>query len=724
MQFKVLALSLAVSACFASAAHAVDTFYYEGKGGPIEKNENVTADKADQERVLGGWYISEDTTDEMKAPLNSQVSVTGGAWNYISGGSYVKTSGNFELNSSHVVIDGKNTDAYYVVGGMAASNPQGVNFSGKSTHLTIKNGHFGSKELKTNVLEQMIVSGDSIKSGQNGRTGSATLEEANLVIENGTFDAVVIGGSVAYGYYETATSHTVNVNKVNMTITGGTFNEPIVVGGMAGGHNTKSTVGVANVSISGADDNLTLNHNIYTGSLRTDGNNQSASVGKVNLNIEHATIKGLFDTDVKAHLQDSNYAKPGNHWVYDTIETESAATTETHATLTNVKADNVQISNGSLTLGVVDNGLMSINTLSLEDNVKVRAIADGITNDAVKGDINSFLKNNIHIGNNALESVDITLKEGESVGEVTGNIVGGKLDPNTVVEKVNQKSLDVTNLVGMLPRFTTRIEMNDLRKRMGDLRTTNGTYGAWARYDGGKLNGQGLSNDFNKIQVGLDTTALSNDVYLGLAFSYTQGDVDGTASTADTDTYSLAGYGVWLGENGQFIDVIARVAKIKTDFTTSAYNADLDQKALSLSSEFGWRFDINDSFYVEPSVEATYTYINDESFKGTRSVFDIDSHKSLMGRVGTAFGWKLPDNRGDVYLRGGLVREFKGDSKLTVDNGFRTVNVDGKDTWFEYAVGGNYRLTDNTYVWADVERTDGGDIEVDWRATVGARYVF
>ena len=719
MQFKVLALSLAVSACFASVAQAAT--YYEGKGSPIEKNENVTDDK---ERILGGWYISKDATDEMKAPLNSQVSVTGGAWNYIYGGSYVKTSGDFKLNSSHVVIDGKNTNAYHVVGGMAASDPQKVNFSGKSTHLTIKNGHFGSEKLTTNVLEQMIVTGDLIKSGGNGNKGSATLEEANLIIENGTFDAVVIGGSVAYGYYETPDSHTVKVDKVNMTITGGMFNAPIVVGGMAGGHNTKSTVDVANVNISGADGNLTLNHNIYTGSLRTDGNKQSASVGKVNLNIEHATIKGLFDTDVKAHLQNNNWQQNGNHWEYDTIETEGATTTETHATLTNVKADNIQISKGSLTLGVVDNGLMSINTLSLEDNVKVRAIADGVTNDAVKGDINSFLKNNIKIGNNALKSVEITLKEGESVGEVTGDMVDGKLDPNTVVEKVNQKSLDVTNLVGMLPRFTTRIEMNDLRKRMGDLRTTNGTYGAWARYDGGKLNGQGLSNDFNKVQVGLDTTALSNDVHLGLAFSYTQGDVDGTASTADTDTYSLAGYGVWLGENGQFIDVIARVAKIKTDLTTSAYSADLDQKALSLSSEFGWRFDINDSFYVEPSVEATYTYIDDESFKGTRSVFDIDSHKSLMGRVGTAFGWKLPDNRGDVYLRGGLVREFKGDSKLTVDNGFRTVNVDGKDTWFEYAVGGNYRLTDNTYVWADVERTDGGDIEVDWRATVGARYVF
>lgn len=725
MQFKLLAIGVAVAACFTSVAHADN--YYEGKGQALEIAENKNTDK---ERVLGGWYIQTNATEEMKAPLTSNLKVTGGKWNFIYGGSYVKTGGQFTVNSTNVLIDGKDTKGYSVVAGMVTNNPVNGKFVSKSTNLTIKNGHFGQKNLNdTNVLEQMVIAGDLVKSSDtNVSSCSSHIGSTNLLIENGTFDAVVIGGSVAYGYYGKPVNHSVSVDTVNMKITGGTFNEPIVAGGMAGGHNTSSKVGVANIDISGASGNLTINHNIYTGSLHTNIYNGQTSVGKVNLNIEHATIKGLFDTDVKSHLKDEEgtdpHKKPGNHWVYDTYAPEASKPTETHATLTNVKAESIQIRNGSLTLGVVDNGLMSINMLTLGDDVDVAAVADGKTNDAVKGDINAFMKENIKIGNDALKDVDVTLNAGEVIGTVTGSVVNGKLDESTVVEAVNQKSLDVTHMVGMLPRFVTRVEMNDLRKRMGDLRATEGQNGVWARYDGGKLSGLGLDHKFNKIQVGADTMPTNNGIRFGAAMSYTQGDVDGVVSTADMDTYSLAGYGVWMGDQGQFVDVIARLAKVNTEVKTSAYTADVDQLAFSLSGEVGMRFDLAKRLYVEPSVEATYTYVDGDSFKGTKSHFELDSTNSFMTRAGAALGWNLPNDRGDVYVRGGLVHELMGDSKLSVDHGFRTVEVDGKDTWFEYAIGGNYRVTDTTYVWADLERSAGGDVDTDWRATVGARIVF
>lgn len=280
---------------------------------------------------------------------------------------------------------------------------------------------------------------------------------------------------------------------------------------------------------------------------------------------------------------------------------------------------------------------MTVNTLTLGDDVARRATADGVTNDAVGGDVNAFLENHIKIGNGStieqLGDATVELAEGEAVGKVTGEIVDGQLDENTVVEDVNQKSLDVTHMLGMMPRFVTRVEMNDLRKRMGDLRAVEGRNGVWARYDGGKLSGQGLDHKFNKIQIGADTMPSDNGIRYGFAVSYTQGDVDGAASTADTDTYSLAGYGVWLGEDGRFADVIARVAKVGTDLTTAAYSADLDQLALSLSGEFGWRFDLAKSLYVEPSIEATYTYIEDETFTGTTALFEIDSTHSFMTRA-------------------------------------------------------------------------------------------
>ena len=39
-------------------------------------------------------------------------------------------------------------------------------------------------------------------------------------------------------------------------------------------------------------------------------------------------------------------------------------------------------------------------------------------------------------------------------------------------------------------------------------------------------------------------------------------------------------------------------------------------------------------------------------------------------------------------------------------------------------IGANVKLSDKTYVWADVERTEGASIEEEWRGTVGIRYSF
>lgn len=45
-------------------------------------------------------------------------------------------------------------------------------------------------------------------------------------------------------------------------------------------------------------------------------------------------------------------------------------------------------------------------------------------------------------------------------------------------------------------------------------------------------------------------------------------------------------------------------------------------------------------------------------------------------------------------------------------------------TWVEYGLGVNFNLTPATYFWADVERTSGGVLDEDWRATVGVRHAF
>ncbi len=288
-----------------------------------------------------------------------------------------------------------------------------------------------------------------------------------------------------------------------------------------------------------------------------------------------------------------------------------------------------------------------------------------------------------------------------------------------------QSSLE---LASAAPLALNRIMMNDVRKRLGDIRTSNGTHGAWVRYDGGKLSGEGgLENDFHTIQVGIDTVPTADAPRMGVAFSYTDSDAEYARGSADMKAYSLAMYSTWMGDNGQFFDLIGRMGTADTDMVVDGqHNGSMDNVALSMSGEFGWRFDVTNSIYVEPQVEATYTYVNEDSLSLSTANYDVDAVHSLLGRIGFAAGMKCPSDFGNIYVRASAVHEFLGDSKITGVNAGNTnvYEIDGKDTWFEYGIGANFNITKSTYMWADVERTTGGALDEDWRATVGVRYAF
>ena len=296
----------------------------------------------------------------------------------------------------------------------------------------------------------------------------------------------------------------------------------------------------------------------------------------------------------------------------------------------------------------------------------------------------------------------------------------------TVTHGPNTLMQSTLELATATPLALNRILMNDVRKRLGDIRSAQGTSGAWARYDGGRLSGLGgYENDFNTIQVGVDTQPTADPLRLGMAFSYTKSDTDYARGSADMDAYSLAGYGLWLGENGQFVDVVARMATAKTDMNVDGVNkGTMDNLALSLSGEFGWRFDVMNHFFVEPQIEATYTYVDAEKLTlNDGSNYSFDAADSLLGRAGLAFGMKCPNNKGNVYAKVSAVHEFLGDTAVTGGNG-TVYSLDGKDTWIEYGLGANFNLTDSTYIWADVERTSGGALDEDYRATLGVRYAW
>lgn len=336
-------------------------------------------------------------------------------------------------------------------------------------------------------------------------------------------------------------------------------------------------------------------------------------------------------------------------------------------------------------------------------------------------------------GTEGAEGMKVVIGANDMTGRIEAvyDAKGNKISQTEDVNETNRTLTAVANL----PVVAWRAELNDLYKRMGDLRATPYKSGAWVRYNGGKFKWSDgdLENDFHMIQVGIDTMPTENNIRFGTAFSYTKGDADFDGGSADLDTYSLALYGTWLGDKGQYVDVIGRVASIKNDANarsltgqSKAYDGKMDNTGLSLSAEAGWRFALPYNLFIEPQVEATYSYIDSDSFRYGDRKYELQSTDSFIARAGFMAGIQCPDNKGNVYVRASVVHDFLGETDVKVSNAHmsRTVSNDFGGTWGEFGIGANVSVSDNTYVYADVEHTTGGEIEEPWRVNFGVRYNF
>ena len=327
----------------------------------------------------------------------------------------------------------------------------------------------------------------------------------------------------------------------------------------------------------------------------------------------------------------------------------------------------------------------------------------------------------------------IVVVESESNGSFSADIKkddegNSVIDQSTVSKTLNSKTERFGKSVAQ-NIYAWRLEMNDMNKRLGELRDSEGNTGVWARVNAGKQKADGSKNDFTQFQFGADTRveALAN-IHTGVAFSYTDSDLEYVGGEGDNKIFGLAAYGSWLGDNGSFVDVIAKVARLESDSVIDGTSGDFNTTAYSLSAEVGHRFDLAESVFLEPQAEMSWGYVDGKTFttlnktSGIATDTTVDSTTSLIGRLGVRAGIKCPNNKGTAYVRTSILHEFDGDVSVTRGDG--TYTEDASDTWFEYAIGGNYNLSSTTQFYADLSRTSNAELSEPWRLNVGARWAF
>ena len=575
----------------------------------------------------------------------------------------------------------------------------------------------------------------------------------------------------------TGTPATININANNTTIN--------ATSGLAdaGSAIVAMSEGIVNINsnlVVNADNAIVARGGAVV-KINEDGSKTTKLNGDINFNYDKATSGTKVDADVVVNLTGTDSYWNGNavvSWGSGSIPDEEKAEVsgmdlvvadgaqwnpeyvnesdgETSGT-TAIAVNNLTANDGIINLNNMKDQELKIENLSGESlNVNVASAENKLSiteskaentaltvsatgnyaEQLVQNNVNESLQNlanqvvdNTATGAGKSAATDLYVAETAVAGAITAEVgKDGNLLANTVNEKVNTSNDAISNMAN-IALMAWRAENNDMNKRLGELRDSKGEHGIWARMVRGEGTYESIKNQYNTYQLGYDEKLSTNPNWtVGAALSYTEGESSFNGGSGENKHTGFAVYGSYLNDDGSFIDLIAKYARLDHDFDVNggAGSGDYDTNGYSVSAEYGKRFTQDNGMWIEPQVELTYGKIGSANYTTDNGVsVRQDGMDSLVGRVGFALGKDF--KQGNAYVRASYLYDFDGETDMTFSkNGVtRGFEQDLGGGWWEVGVGTNINLSDATHLYMDVEKTYGGDVATPWQWNVGVRYSF
>lgn len=279
-----------------------------------------------------------------------------------------------------------------------------------------------------------------------------------------------------------------------------------------------------------------------------------------------------------------------------------------------------------------------------------------------------------------------------------------------------------------------RLDIDSLRKRMGDLRFRNlkDTSGLWARDFHGAYDGRGVDSKYNGFQLGYDYAANDKSVY---GFFAERNISNPKYSYGSSKDHGLSGglYGTWLGDSGVYTDVVAKWGRDDTELHSwGGYPDSANYRTWneSLSVEFGKTFTGDNGLFLEPEAQMVFGHLGSKDYTTSRGkTVSMGSYDSAIGRLGILLGKRVTnrENPYDYYLKFSVLHEFGGERNFHLaapDGETMDYSEDYRDTWYEAGFGGTWHINGNTSIYADAERSFGGDWHKKWQWNVGVNWQF
>lgn len=402
---------------------------------------------------------------------------------------------------------------------------------------------------------------------------------------------------------------------------------------------------------------------------------------------------------------------------------------------------NLQGENQQITVTELDGTGGTVNTNSLYNKMNIKnvdedtaitvngsgEIADAIYGgDATAQNLADVVVTTGSGGSEKSAASQITTDEGIIAGKITADVNAYGKITNTVYAK-NTTNLGLSNLAA-INLMTWRQENNDMNKRLGELRDSKGEHGVWARMVRGEVEYESIQNQYNYYQIGYDEKLSTDPNWtVGMFLTRTESNSTFRTGSAENNHTGVGVYGSYLKDDGSFIDLVAKYARIDSDFNASGGvgSGDYNTNGYSISAEYGKRFEQGNGFWIEPQVELTYGTVGAVDYTTCNGAkVRQEGMDSLVGRVGFSIGKDI--KAGNIYARASYLYDFDGETEVTMSHsGISDVyEQDLGGGWFEVGLGANINLSDATHLYFDVEKTYGGDVATPWQWSAGMRWTF
>lgn len=268
---------------------------------------------------------------------------------------------------------------------------------------------------------------------------------------------------------------------------------------------------------------------------------------------------------------------------------------------------------------------------------------------------------------------------------------------------------------------------------------------AWAevwhgRYNSASGYGRQVSQSYNGMQAGYDKLLNhkigSGKVYTGFYVSKVEGDSHTATGGGDQDSMGLGLYGAWVGDKGHYLDVAFLASRLSDNYhltgntgdgTTGRVTGDAATWAYGIGLQYGYQNALKNGWFWEPSA-ALYLGHTDETSYSLSNNLGIrqGGYDTVTGKVGVSVGKKL-SGQGNVYAGVSAVHQFAGGSEINSFYGTQSMLLDtaaGKDTWWEFNLGGNMKISPAGTFNLDVSKTAGSSTGSDWRVNGGLNWTW